>query len=194
MEATAVVDIQSRLMAANLPALPQVLVQLISHCESDDASMASLADLLSRDAALATKVLRVAASPAYRRGPVAANLEQALTAIGIDMVRTLLLTESVYQTFNDFGTARGIDLRLFWAHAITTALAARALAGRLGYPQVEEAYLAGLLHDIGRLALVTAAPDEYAANFHVDDDARLCATEERTLEITHPEAGALLIE
>lgn len=191
---TIAVDIHSRLMAANLPALPQVLVQLISHCESEDASMATLADLLSRDAALATKVLRVAASPAYRRGPVAANLEQALTAIGIDMVRTLLLTESVYQTFNDFGTSRGVDLRLFWAHAISTALSARALAGKFGYPQVEEAYLAGLLHDIGRLALVTAAPNEYAVNFHAEDDDVLCATEERTLEITHTEAGAMLIE
>lgn len=191
---TSVPDIQWRLMAASLPALPQVLVQLISHCESEDAGMAALAELLSRDAALATKVLRVAASPAYRRGPVPANLEQALTTIGIDMVRTMLLTESVYQTFNDFATTRSIDLRPFWAHAIATAISARAIARKLGYAQVEEAYLAGLLHDIGRLALVTAAPDEYAANFHADDDDALRATEERTLEITHPEAGALLIE
>lgn len=187
-------DIQSRLIAASLPALPQVLVQLIGHCESEEAGMAELAELFSRDAALATKVLRVAASPAYRRGPAPANLEQALTTIGIDMVRTMLLTESVYQTFNDFAATRGIDLRPFWAHAIANAISARTIAARLGYPQIEEAYLAGLLHDIGRLALVSAAPDEYAANFYADDGPALCATEERTLEITHPEAGALLIE
>jgi putative nucleotidyltransferase with HDIG domain len=187
-------DIHSRLLAANLPALPQVLVQLISHCESEEVGMAALADLLSKDAALAVKVLRVASSPAYRRGAVQANLEQALTTIGIDMVRTLLLTESVYQTFNDFAAKRAIDLRSFWAHAIATALCARAIAARIGHAEVAEAYLAGLLHDIGRLALVAAAPDEYAANFHAEDDEALCATEERTLEITHAEAGALLIE
>jgi putative nucleotidyltransferase with HDIG domain len=191
---TTVPDIQCRLMAAALPALPQVLVQLVSHCESEDAGMGTLAELLSRDAALAAKVLRVAASPAYRRGPVPANLELALTTIGIDMVRTMLLTESVYQTFNGFAATRGLDLRSFWAHSIATAISARAIAGKLGYTQVEEAYLAGLLHDIGRLALVTAAPDEYAANFHAEDGQPLCATEERTLEITHPEAGAMLIE
>lgn len=191
---TSVPDIQRRLMAASLPALPQVLVQLVNYCESEEGDMAALADLLSRDAALAMKVLRVAASPVYRRGPVPANLEQALTAIGIDMVRTLLLTESVYQTFNSFAATRGIDLRPFWAHAIATAISARAIASNFGYAQLEEAYLAGLLHDIGRLALVTAAPDEYAANFYAEDDDALCATEERTLEITHPEAGALLIE
>ncbi|MFC7517330.1 HDOD domain-containing protein [Herbaspirillum sp. GCM10030257] len=191
---TPVLDIQRRLMAASLPALPQVLVQLVSHCESEEGGMATLAELLSKDAALATKVLRVAASPVYRRGPMPANLEQALTAIGIDMVRTLLITESVYQTFNGFTATRGVDLRPFWAHAIATAISARAIADKLGYAQVEEAYLAGLLHDIGRLALVTVAPDEYAANFYAEDDDALCATEERTLEITHPEAGALLIE
>lgn len=191
---TTVPDIQSRLIAANLPALPQVLVRLVSHCESEDAGIGSLAELLSQDAALATKVLRVASSPAYRRGPVPANLEQALTAIGIDMVRTMLLTESVYQTFNGFAATRGLDLRPFWTHAIATAISARAIADKLGYAQAEEAYLAGLLHDIGRLALVTAAPDEYAANFHAEDGQPLCALEERTLEITHPEAGALLIE
>ncbi|HYD60792.1 MAG TPA: HDOD domain-containing protein [Noviherbaspirillum sp.] len=191
---TTVPDIQCRLMAAALPALPQVLVQLVSHCESEDAGMGTLAELLSRDAALAAKVLRVAASPAYRRGPVPANLELALTTIGIDMVRTMLLTESVYQTFNGFAATRGLDLRSFWAHSIATAISARAIAEKLGYAQVEEAYLAGLLHDIGRLALVTAAPDEYAANFHAEEGQALCATEERTLEITHPEAGAMFIE
>ncbi len=187
-------DIQSRLIAANLPALPQVLVRLVNHCEAEDAGIGSLAELLSQDAALSAKVLRVASSPAYRRGPVAANLEQALTTIGIDMVRTMLLTESVYQTFNGFAATRGLDLRPFWSHAIATAITARAIAGRLGYAQTEEAYLAGLLHDIGRLALATVAPDEYAGNFHAEDGQALCATEERTLEITHPEAGALLIE
>lgn len=194
MMETTVPDIQSRLIAANLPALPQVLVQLVSHCESEDAGIGSLAELLSRDAALAAKVLRIASSPAYRRGPVPANLEQALATIGIDMVRTMLLTESVYQTFNGFAITRGLDLRPFWAHSIATAISARAIAGKLGYAQTEEAYLAGLLHDIGRLALVAAAPDEYATNFHAEDGPSLCATEERTLEITHPEAGALLIE
>jgi putative nucleotidyltransferase with HDIG domain len=187
-------DIQCRLIAARLPALPQVLVQLLSHCDVEKVSMAGLAELLSRDAGLSAKVLRLAASPAYRRGAVAANLEQALTAIGADMVRTMLLTESVYQTFDDFASTRGIDLRPFWGHAIATAITARAIAGKIGYVQTEEAYLAGLLHDIGRLALVSAAPDEYAANFHAEDDSALCAIEERTLEITHPEAGALLIE
>lgn len=174
--------------------MPQVLLQLIAHCESDEAGMASLAQILANDAALSAKVLRVATSPAYHRGTHAARLEQALATIGMDRVRTLLITESVYQTFNRIGTSHDIDLRAFWRHAISTGIIARAVAQKLGYAHAEEAYLGGLLHDIGRLALVAALPEEYAANFFALDDLALCAAEERTLEITHAEAGALLLE
>ncbi len=174
--------------------MPQVLLQLIAQCESDTAGMAALAQLLGNDPALSAKVLRVATSPAFHRGAQAANLERALATIGIDMVRTLLITESVYQTFNTLGASAGFDLRPFWRHAISTAISARLVARRLGYPQLEEAYLGGLLHDIGRLALASAAPDEYAVNFHADDDPGLCAREQRTLDITHAEAGAALLD
>jgi putative nucleotidyltransferase with HDIG domain len=187
-------DIRSRLSAARLPAIPQVLLQLIARCESEDAGMAALAEILANDAALSARVLRVATSPAYHCGAHSANLERALTTIGVDMVRTLLITESVYQTFSTTVPASGFDLQAFWKHAIASAITARFVARKIGYAQAEEAYLGGLLHDIGRLALLVAAPEEYAVNFHADDNAALCALEERTLEITHAEAGAWLLE
>jgi len=64
----------------------------------------------------------------------------------------------------------------------------------MNYPHTEEAYLAGLLHDVGRLALLATAPKEYTLNFLALDDENLCAVEQRTLNITHTEAGACLIE
>ena len=71
---------------------------------------------------------------------------------------------------------------------------ARDAARMLDYVHPEEAYLAGLLHNVGRLALLAAAPKEYAFNFTALDDEDLCAVEQRTLQITHAEAGAWLIE
>jgi putative nucleotidyltransferase with HDIG domain len=171
-----------------------VLLQLIARCESEDAGMAALAEILANDAALSFRVPRVAASPAYHCGAHPASLERALTTIGVDMVRTLLITESVYQTFSNTAAVSGIDLQAFWKHAIATAITARFVARSIGYAQAEEAYLAGLLHDIGRLAMLVAAPEQYAVGFHADDNPALCALEERTLEITHAEAGAWLLE
>lgn len=185
-------DIKARLLATRLPALPQVLMKVMQACSDENVGMEELADFVAQDAALAARVLQVATSPAFHAGSHVAGIRQALATIGLDMVRTLLVTQSVYQTFHAIG--HGLDLRGFWVHAITAGVTARMLAERQGYPQPDEAYLAGLLHDVGRLALACAAPQEYVANFFAEDDAALCALEERTLEITHAEAGALLIE
>lgn len=173
--------------------MPQILLQLIAHCESEESDIPTLAELLTNDVALTAKVLRIAGSSTYHRGAHPASIERALATIGVDMLRTLLITESVYQSFNQM-LPGSVDLRGFWKHAIGTAIAARHIAGKLGYPNGEEAYLAGLLHDVGRLALFAAAPEEYAVNFFGADDPGLCAVEERTLHTNHAEAGAWLVE
>lgn len=110
------------------------------------------------------------------------------------MIRTLVISESVFQTFNHFAPSKSIDLRSFWKHSLKAAVIARLVAKKMGYPNIDEAYLAGLLHDIGRLALLAVAPDEYAFHFHSPDDESLCAAEQRILQITHAEAGSWLIE
>jgi putative nucleotidyltransferase with HDIG domain len=110
------------------------------------------------------------------------------------MIKTLVIGQSVFQVFNDFSHAKRTDLRAFWKHSLSAAVMAREIAEKTGYPQVEEAYLGGLLHDVGRLALLSTAPDAYALNFLARDDELLCAAEQSTLNITHTEAGAWLIE
>ena len=136
----------------------------------------------------------MANSAAYQRGGRQVNLEQALAVLGSDLVKSLLISESVFQTFNGFPHTGGSDLRSFWKHSLTAAVLARGLAKAMQYPQVEEAYLAGLLHDVGRLALLAAAPDVYSLNFFTTDDHQLCDTEQHSLQISHAEAGAWLIE
>ncbi|MFP5394080.1 MAG: HDOD domain-containing protein [Gammaproteobacteria bacterium] len=191
-------DIRNRLLLARLPAMPQILIRLIEHLQADDLGMAELAALVAQDAAMAGKILRVASSSAYTRNHVRlaghAGLEQALVTLGTDTIKTLVISESVFQTFNSFPHSGSLDLRRFWKQSLSAAVIARELARRMQYAQVEEAYLAGLLHNVGRLALLAAAPREYAFNFSVADDEDLCAVEQRTLQITHAEAGAWLIE
>jgi signal transduction histidine kinase len=110
------------------------------------------------------------------------------------MIKTLVISDSVFQTFNSFPNSGATDLRAFWKNSLTAAVLAREVARRIDYAQPEEAYLAGLLHNVGRLALLATAPKEYAFNFTARDDEDLCAVEQRTLQITHAEAGAWLIE
>ncbi|TFW32538.1 HDOD domain-containing protein [Massilia horti] len=187
-------DIRNRLLIARLPAMPQILVKLLGHLQADDLGMQELAALIAKDAGITGKILTVANSSAYHRGARSVNLEQSLVALGTDMIKTLVISDSVFQTFNSFPHSGSTDLRAFWKNSLSAAVIARELARRMDYPQLEEAYLAGLLHNVGRLALLAAAPKEYAFNFTARDDEDLCAVEQRTLQITHAEAGAWLIE
>lgn len=187
-------DIRNRLLIARLPAMPQILIKLIGHLQADDLGMPELAALIAQDAGMTGKLLAVANSSAYHRGTRSANLEQSLVSLGTDMIKTLVISESVFQTFNNFPHSGSTDLRAFWKNSLTAAVLARELARRTGYGSLEEAYLAGLLHNVGRLALLATAPREYAFNFTARDDEDLCAVEQRTLQITHTEAGAWLIE
>src|ERR1700712_3761972 len=187
-------DIRNRLLIARLPAMPQILIKLIEHLQADDLGMPELAALISNDAGMTAKILAVANSSAYHRVHRQDGLEPALMALGTDVIKTLVISESVFQTFNSFPHSGSTDLRGFWKNSLTAAVIARDLAKRMDYPHVEEAYLAGLLHNVGRLALLATAPKEYAVNFMARDDEDLCAVEQRTLQITHSEAGAWLIE
>jgi putative nucleotidyltransferase with HDIG domain len=187
-------DIRNRLLVARLPAMPQVLIKLIDLCQADEVGVTELAKLIANDAGLTSRVLRVANSAAYQRSGRKLGLPQALTTLGADLVKSLLISESVFQTFNGFPHTGGTDLRPFWKHSLAAAVMARDLARTMQYPQVEEAYLAGLLHDVGRLALLAAAPDTYNFNFQTADDGDLCAAEQKSLQISHAEAGAWLIE
>jgi len=187
-------DIRNRLLVARLPAMPQILLKLLELCQADEAGMAELAKLIANDAGITERVMRVANSAAYQRSGRKVALMPALSTLGADLIKTLVISESVFQTFNGFAHTASTDLRAFWKHSLTAAVVARDIAKRMKYAQIEEAYLAGLLHDVGRLALLAAAPDVYHFNFQTPDNESLCDIEHQTLHISHAEAGAWLIE
>lgn len=187
-------DIRHRLLVARLPAMPQILLKLIELCQTEEVGMSALAELVSKDPGMAGKILSIANSSAYHRSSRKFGLEHSLMTLGVEMIKTLVISESVFQVFNNFSHSNSTDLRAFWKHSLSSAVLAREIAELIRYPHVEEAYLAGLMHDVGRLALLATAPKEYGANFLAKDDETLCEIEERTLRITHQEAGAWLIE
>lgn len=156
--------------------------------------MGQLAKLIAHDAGMTAKILNIANGSAYSHSGIKLDLVQSLNTLGIEMIKTLVINESVFQTFNNLSRESGADLRGFWVHALKAAVIARELAKKMSYQHSDEAYLAGLLHDVGRLALLAAAPEEYASNFMAADDDQLCSIEMSTLGLTHAEAGSWLVE
>lgn len=186
-------NIRDRLLVARLPALPQVLIKLLALCQSDDTSMAELTALIATEPTLSSRLLAVAHSAAYHHGDTRLSLLQAANTLGTDMIKVLAISESVIQTFGAFSPAGSFDLRRFWKHSLTMAVVTKALAQQLDYPYPDDAYLIGLLHDVGRLALLASAPQAYQAQFMAADDHQLCPIERQTLGISHDEAGAWLL-
>ncbi|MDD2879121.1 MAG: HDOD domain-containing protein [Rhodoferax sp.] len=194
MNTDTAMDIRSRLLAARLPSPPQTLLKLLRLCQEEDVDIRALVELIASDPALSAKVLLVAHSAAYHAADAQAlTLLQASSRLGTALIKVLALSVMVTQTFNGFTPSGGVDLRAFWKHSLGVALLSRELAARLDYPLAEEAYLAGLLHDIGRLALLVAAPQQAQPLFLVADDDALCAQEHQAFGLAHAAAGAWLL-
>ena len=174
---------------ATLPSLPAVAVEILAECRKDDVSVDRLCDLLERDPALATKVLSVANSSAYRRASPIATIRRATVALGANAVMALALSFSLVTQRPGKGS---FDFARFWRRALLSALCARALA-RWAQVDAEEGLLGGLLQDVGVLALQTAVPG-YDVLFEESegDHARLEQLERERFGVGHPEVGAWL--
>lgn len=188
-------DIRWRLLAVQLPSPPQTLLKLLTLCQSDDTGMKELSDLVGNDPAMTAKVLAVAHSAAFHRSDARAlNLLQACSRLGTALIKVLVISESVLQTFNAFSQATSTDLGAFWQHSLRVAVIARELAKRLDASASEEAYLSGLLHDVGRLALLVALGVDFQDLFDAEDDDTLDAREQARVAMSHTQAGAWLLE
>lgn len=180
---------------ARLPSMPQILLRLIDLCHQEDASMSELAAVISRDAGMAAKVFAVASSASFHGRGRPATLEQCLALLGMNAIKTIVINESVMQVFNRFTSGHGVDLKRFWGHSLRCALIARELARRMDHASPEEAYLGGLLHDVGQLAILATDPETYSRMFYeFEDNHALCARETEVFAVNHAEVGAWLVE
>ena len=137
-----------------LPPLPQVLVRFLALVEDEQTPLVDLATLVAQDPAFTAQLLTIATSSPYRQETAAISLEQFLAAIGRPLLRTLTSCMAAQNTQIQAIYKRNFDYAGYWCHSLRVAALARSLAAAVGYQNVEEAYLAGLLHDIGQLLLV----------------------------------------
>ena len=143
-----------------LPSMSAVAIQVLELAREPDVHLRDLAQILSRDPALAAKVLRMANSPLYGGRRVAQNLRQALNILGLNATITLALSFSLSPAVER--SRGGLDVDRFWRRAVASALAARLLGEERKLRSGEELFLAALLQDIGMLALDAAFPGRYA--------------------------------
>lgn len=178
----------------DLPSLPAVVMELLGSIDQDDIDISVLARKVSLDQALTAKTLRLANSASSGLQVRVTTIQQAITYLGFQATRNLITAAAVTGCFPE-GKCPGFDHRTFWRHSIATAACAKVLARRMRLNQ-DFAFTAGLLHDIGRLVLVTGFPERYSGVLlrQARDDRQLLDVERELLGVDHVMAGAALAQ
>ncbi|HJV52279.1 MAG TPA: HDOD domain-containing protein [Noviherbaspirillum sp.] len=192
MNTLSIPDIAARIR--DLPSLPVVVVDLLDSIGKENIDTKALAEKVSHDQALTAKALRLANSSFYGMPRKVSSISQAISILGFQNVRTLIMAAGVTGNFPAADTC-AFDFQGFWRHALGCAVCAKALARQLHVNQ-EYAFMSGLLHDIGRLVLVTFFWQQYnaALAYRKAHDCYLYEAEHEVLKIDHAMIGQALAE
>ncbi len=176
----------------HLPALPDVVTDLLRSIDQEDLDISVLAKKIAHDQALTAKTLRIANSSFYGNNGKTSTIQQAINLLGVKTVRNLITAVALLGCFPDSRCA-GFDFKAFWRHSLATAVCAKVFARHLHLNQ-EFAFTAGLLHDIGRLVLVACFPQHYenVLAYRAAHDCYLLDAERAVLGIDHIAAGNAL--
>jgi diguanylate cyclase (GGDEF)-like protein len=177
----------------NFPSPPGVATTIIEVAQDPDIEMGRVAQVVGMDPALTSKILRIANSPLYAQRRRSENLRQALVVLGLNATLTLALSFSLVKILRG-GKPNGINYPYYWRRALLGAMSCRALGDAVGQTLLEELFLAGLLQDIGMLALDRSRPETYRDLGELQKDHReLQSHERKALGADHAEVGAWLL-
>ncbi|KYC29085.1 putative domain HDIG-containing protein [Sterolibacterium denitrificans] len=178
----------------NLPAAPAVVMQLMEYLERDEVEGKEVARLIAQDPVLAAKCLSLANSSVYAVQRRVSTIQDALVVVGQQAVAAMVSSMAVTERFQRL-RIEGYDPRNFWLHSVCTAFSARALA-RYTRINPETAFVTGLIHDIGQLALAARFPEHFSAvlEYKRDKDCRTIDAEKRVLGFTHSQVGEAVAE
>jgi signal transduction histidine kinase/HD-like signal output (HDOD) protein len=145
----------------NLPQLPQVMIKLIKACNSDQTDIDELTEIISIDPALTSRLIQIIGSPYINLPEEVNNIKTAVVYLGMETIRNIAISTSAMHFFKIAKSVPEFNINKFWYHSYKCGVLARKLAEEEELSNPDEFFLAGLLHDIGRLVLLENFPDEY---------------------------------
>jgi HD-like signal output (HDOD) protein len=177
---------------SSLPSPPSTYLALMQALSDPEASIRTVAEIVGRDPAIAAKVLQLVNSSFFGRARQVTNLDDAVSYLGMNLVRAVAISNEALRLFQPCDGCR-FDAEAFQAHSLRVAGLAKRLLARS--PQEDDAFMTGILHDIGHLVLATRAPTHLATMM---DAAAASGRPLHEIErdeggVTHAEVGGYLL-
>jgi HD-like signal output (HDOD) protein len=176
--------------------LPEVTARISATVNNPKSTAADLHNIIAHDPALVSRILRLANSSLYALRYKVDSVERAIVLLGFYAVHNLAITATIGGIFNHENVCADYTARDLWTHSVAVAAASRELAKRVCPPIAEQAFLAGLLHDVGMLVELQVCPHKLA---HICNEAAASTTPLATIELAeigcnHAELGGALAQ
>lgn len=169
----------------NLPTLPVIAGQVLESLNNPNSSIQQIAEIILKDQSLSAKILKLVNSAFYGFPKRIGTVSHAISILGFETVRGLVLGVSILDTFK----IREFDLNHFWQHSIQTASLMSYLAEQWCLMRTDEAFTVGLIHDVGKLVFMLKKPVEYHQIWE-NSMEKLSELEKATFGLDHAELGA----
>jgi putative nucleotidyltransferase with HDIG domain len=181
----------------NLPSLPIVLDRITRLLANPRTSAEEIGKAITTDQALASKALKLVNSAFYGFPGRISTLSHAIVILGFSTIKNIVLTASIFDSFRGKGKGPdGFNLEQMWYHSIACGAAAQSIAKAIGSPEREECFIAGLIHDIGKIILCNYLPEDFDAVIrHTrEKDILFYESEKALFNTSHDEIGGYLAE
>ncbi len=178
-----------------LPSLPSVAMKVIELCRTEDVNVKEIAETISNDPALSTKILKTVNTSYYGLSKPVSTISHALVILGLNSVKTLALGFSLVGNVKDSGVD-DFDPIVIWRRSLFSAVGTRLVAQKIDLGDPEEAFLCGLLQDLGVIALLQSMEGKYERllSYIGDEFDQLADFEQEHIEIDHTQVGVALAE
>ena len=179
----------------SLPALPAIVAKVMAVTANPESSANDLMQVILTDQTMCSTILKVANSAFFGIPRGVSTMERAVVVLGHEEIRNIVIGKAIFSSFPKLSKENKNTVSLFWEHAFTCGLAAKIMGDHLHLPP-SELFIAGLIHDIGKLVMLMAFPDDYPILQELSNPCNLdnSAEERSKFSIAHDKVGLQLAE
>ncbi len=178
----------------SFPALPMTVNKVMTVTGNPESSAQDLMKAILPDQSMCAAILKIANSAFFGLPGEVSTIEKAVIVLGFAEIRNIVIGKAVFSSFQSLTKNNKTNIRLFWEHSFTCGLAAKILAEHLGYSP-SEFFIAGLIHDIGKLAMLMTFPHDYSPLLELSEpnQSRSVIKENEMFSIGHDDIGKRLL-